>query len=101
MGGPDDLPDDQNLETNAYPYYTQFAGKMPLFIQVENSNYAALHMTSGYTTKYWTMLELYQFALTKLHVNYMFWMRIKSPVNSQAYDWYDALKVIAAHPTLN
>jgi hypothetical protein len=101
MGGPDDLPDDQSLQTNAYPYYTQFAGKMPLFIQVEGSNYVALHMTSGYATKYWTMPELYNFALTKLHVNYMFWMRIAKPANAEAYDWQDALPVIAAHPTLN
>ena len=96
-----DLPDDQSLETNAYPYYTQFAGKMPLFIQVEGSNYAALHMTSGYATKYWTMPELYNFALNKLHVNYMFWMRIPKPANADAYDWFDALPVIAAHPALN
>jgi hypothetical protein len=101
MGGPDDWPDNQSLETQAYPYYTQFAGKMPLFIQVEGANYAELHKTSGYATKYWTMLELYQFALTKLHVNYMFWMRIAHPANSLSYDWTDALPVIAAHPTLN
>ena len=101
MGGPDDLPDNRSLLTNAYPYYTQFAGKMPLFIQVEGSNYSALHTTSGYPTKYWTMLELYQFALTKLHVNYMFWMRISSPPKPDAYDWNDALPVIAAHRTLN
>ena len=101
MGGPDDLPDNQSLETQAYPYYTQFAGKMPLFIQVEDSNYAAPHMTSGYTTPDWTMLELYNFALNKLHVNYMFWMRVTKPANADAYDWYDALTVIADHPTLN
>jgi hypothetical protein len=101
MGGPDDWPDNQSLETNAYPYYTQFAGKMPLFIQVEGSNYAQPHKTSGYATRDWTMLELYNFALTKLHVNYMFWMRVTTPANSYAYDWYDALPVIAAHPALN
>lgn len=101
MGGPDDWPDNQSLETKAYPYYSQFAGKMPLFIQVEGSNYAEPHRTSGYATKYWTMLELYNFALSKLHVNYMFWMRVTQPANAAAYDWYDALPVIAAHPTLN
>jgi hypothetical protein len=101
MGGPDDMPDDKSLQTAAYPYYTQFAGKMPLFIQVEGSNYAEPHMTSGYPTKYWTMLELYQFALTKLHVNYMFWMRIPEPRFPDSYDWEDALPVIKAHPKLN
>ena len=101
MGGPDDWPDNQSLESKTYPYYTQFAGKMPLFIQVEGANYAEPHMTSGYVTKDWTMLELYEFALTKLHVNYMFWMRVTTRANSAAYDWYDALPVIAAHRTLN
>ena len=101
MGGPDDWPDNQSLETKTYPYYTQFAGRMHLFIQVEGANYAEPHMTSGYTTKYWTMLELYQFALTRLHVNYMFWMHIAQPANSASYGWTDALPVIAAHPTLN
>jgi hypothetical protein len=101
MGGPDVWPDNQSLETGAYPYYTQFAGKMPLFIQVEGVNYAEPHMTSGYATKYWTMLELYNFALTKLHVNYMFWMRISGPPKPDAYDWNDALPVIAAHPKFN
>jgi hypothetical protein len=101
MGGPDDWPDNQSLETAAYPYYTQFAGKMPLFIQVEGLNYAEPHKTSGYATKDWTPLELYEFALTKLHVNYMFWMHVPTRVNSSAYDWFDALPVIAAHRTLN
>jgi hypothetical protein len=101
MGGPDVWPDNQSLETGAYPYYTQFAGKMPLFIQCEDINYAQPHMTSGYATKDWTMPELYNFALTKLHVNYMFWMRVPKSVNSAAYNWNDALPVIAAHPTLN
>ena len=101
MGGPDVWPDNQSLETMAYPYYSQFAGKMPLFIQCEDINYAQPHMTSGYSTKDWTMLELYNFALSKLHVNYMFWMRVPNPVNSTAYDWYNALPVIAAHRALN
>jgi hypothetical protein len=101
MGGPDDWPDNRSLQTMTYPFYTQFAGKMPLFIQVEASNYQEPHMTSGHATKYWTMSELYKFALTNLHVNYMFWFRTTRPANSESYDWYDALPVIAAHPKLN
>jgi hypothetical protein len=101
MGGPDDWPDNKSLVNKAYPYYTQFAGKMPLFIQVEGANYAEPHMTSGYSTKYWTMQELYDYARTNLHVNYMFWMRIPRPAYADSYDWFDALPVIAMHPTLN
>ena len=101
MGGPDDWPDNRSLQTMAYPYYTQFSGKMPLFIQVEPSNYQEPHMTSGFSTKYWTMSELYKFAVTNLHVNYIFWFRITRPANSESYDWNDALPVIAAHPKFN
>jgi len=101
MGGPDVWPDNKALQSRVYPYYAQFAGKMPLFGQVENVNYSEPHMTSGYKTKYWTMLELYNYALTKLHVNYMFWVRITKPATAPGYDWGDALPVIAAHPNLN
>jgi hypothetical protein len=96
MGGPDVWPDDRALESRTYPFYTQFFHKMPLFCQVENSNYAEPHMTKGYNTKYWTMPELFAFAVTKLHVNYMFWTRITKVSKPGAYDWVNALQVIAA-----
>jgi hypothetical protein len=98
MGGPDIMPDNKHLLRKPYPYYTQFFGKMPLFGQVEGVCYDQLHMTSGYTTKYWTMPELFNFALKKLHVNYVFWTRITKPPVPDAYDLYDALPVIAQHP---
>jgi len=101
MGGPDVWPDNKSLQSRTYPYYTQFYGKMPLFGQVENVCYSEPHMTSGYKTKYWTMLELFNYARTKLHVNYMFWVRVTRAANAQAYDWTDALPVIAAHPQFN
>jgi len=98
MGGPDVWPDNQSLEKAAYPYYAQFYGKMPLFGQVENCNYDEPHKTSGYSTKYWTMPELFSFATSKMHVNYMFWVRVtKAPAGG--YDWLNALPVIAANPT--
>ena len=98
MGGPDVWPDNKSLQSKVYPFYTQFQGKMPLFGQVENVCYSLPHMTKPAATKYWTMLELYNYAMTKLHVNYMFWVRVTKSV---AYDWTDALKVIEAHPRLN
>jgi len=101
MGGPDVWPDNQSLETLTYPFYTQFFGKMPLFGQVEDINYSEPHMTSGYKTKYWTMPELYNFALTTMHVNYIFWMRTTTAENTAAYDWYNALPVIAANATFS
>jgi len=99
LGGPDVWPDNKSLESKAYPFYTQFFGKMPLFGQVENVCYSEPHMTSGYSAKYWTMPELFDFARTSLHVNYMFWVRVTRPNPAGAYDWDDALPVIAANPT--
>ena len=101
MGGPDVQPDNPNLESLAYPYYTQFQSKMTLFAQVEGICYSLPHLTSGYTTKYWTMPELYTFGKTKLHLHYMFWVHIPQPSVPGAYDWLDAQPVIAAHPVIN
>ena len=101
MGGPDVWPDNKSLQSKVYPFYTQFQGKMPLFGQVENVCYSLPHLPSVKTSKYWTMLELYNYALTKLHVNYMFWVRVTKASPADAYDWTDALPVIAAHPRLN
>ncbi len=97
MGGPDVWPDNKSLQSKVYPYYTQFHGKMPLFGQVENVCYSEPHMTSGYSTKYWTMAELFNYARTDLHVNYMFWVRITKPNAADAYYWDNALPVIASN----
>ena len=99
MGGPDVWPDNQSLASKVYPLYTQFAGKLPMFGQVEDVCYRAPHMTSGYHTKYWTMTELFNFARSKMHVNYMFWVRITQASPADAYDWLDALPVIATNTT--
>jgi hypothetical protein len=101
MGGPDVQPDNPNLESEAYPYYNQFEGKMPLFGQVEESCYSLPHLTSGYPTKYWTPQELFNFAVHNLHVNYVFWAHLPTPSVPGAYDWLDALPVIAANPGFN
>ncbi len=101
MGGPDVQPDNPKLENKVYPYYTQFQSKMTLFGQVEGTCYSQLHVTSGYKTKYWTMPELFSFAKTKLHVHYMFWVHLPQPSKPGAYDWLDALPVIAANPSIN
>ncbi len=97
MGGPDVWPDNKSLQSKVYPFYTQFYKKMPLFGQVENVCYSEPHMTSGFKTKYWTMSELFNYARTRLHVSYMFWVRVTKPSPKDAYDWMDAVPVIAAN----
>jgi hypothetical protein len=98
MAGSDLLPDSNSLVQKSYPYFDQFLGKMHLGIQVEAICYRALHETSGYSTKYWTMPELFRYARDNLHVDYMFWVRIPKASPADSYDWYDALPVIQANP---
>ena len=94
------MPENPHLLRKPYPYYPQFASRMPLFAQVEGVCYDQPHVAPA-PTKFWTMPELYDFALKKLHVNYMFWMRITDPPTPGSYDWLDALNVIEDHPKLN
>jgi hypothetical protein len=101
MGCPDVAPDSTALQTRTYPLFDQFKGKMPMFGQVEGLVYEHLHTTSGYSTKYWTMTEIYNFAKTEMHANYMFWVRIPVASPADSNDYYDALPVIATYPTIN
>jgi len=98
MGGPDVLPDNTALNTWAYPYYGQFAGRLTLFGSIQNASYAHLHANTWYPTKYWTMGELYWWAKTKLCVNYLFWNRKTVASPSDSYDWTYALPVIRYNP---
>ncbi len=101
MGGPDVMPDNHALQTRVYPFYGQFAGRMPLFGQVEPACYRHLHKSVSSSTKYWTMPELFRYARDNLHVNYMFWVRVSKPSPSDSYDWLDALPVIDSNPVIN
>ena len=98
MAGPDVLPDKPSLVEKSYPYFTQYKDKMHLGIQVENICYMHEHKTSGYATKYWTPGELFAYARDKLHVDYMFWVRIPKEPVAGGYDWYDAVNVVRANP---
>jgi hypothetical protein len=101
MGGPDVMPDNSALKQRTYPFYTQFRSKMPLFGQIEAMCYDHEHKTSGYSTKYWTMPELFRYARDQLHVDYLFWVRVPKPPSRGAYDWTDALPVIEMNPSFN
>ena len=101
MGGPDVMPENPKLINKVYPFYNQFQGKMPLFGQVEGICYQQPHLTSDPRTKYWTMPELFSFARSKLHVSYMFWVRVPTPPVPGAYSWLDALPVIASNPVID
>lgn len=99
MAGPDVLPDSDELARRSYPFFEQFKGRMHLGIQVEGICYRALHETGGYATKYWTMPELFRYARDRLHVDYMFWVRIPTSTPRDAYNWTHALPVIENNPS--
>jgi hypothetical protein len=100
MAGPDVLPDRAELVTQSYPYFAQYKGWMHMGIQIEDICYNHLHATAGYPTRYWTPAELYAYAVETLNVNYLFWVRIPNASPADSYDWYDALPVIQANPTV-
>ena len=100
MGGPDVLPDNPALVTKSYPYYTSSRADAPLH-PGRNGLLSALHMTSGYSTKYWTPGEQFRYARDKLHVNYMIWVRLPTATPADSYDWLDAVPVMGANPTFN
>jgi hypothetical protein len=101
VGGPDALPDDGSLVRQAYPFYDQFNGKMPLFCSMQFNSYRHLHEDASYPTKYWTMGEMFRFMRDDLHVNYMFWTRKTRSWPAGSYDWTDALPVIGSNPAFN
>lgn len=101
MGNPDVLPDNRNLVSKSYPFFTQMKGRMPLLAQVEPVCYSAPHLTSGYSTKYWTMPELFRYARDNMHANYVVWVRMPKPIPWDSYAFPDAVPVIKNNPTFN
>jgi len=101
MAGPDVLPDRKQLVEMSYPFFDKFQGKMHMGIQIEDICYRALHETAGYSTKYWTMSEMFRYARDRLHSNYIFWVRIPTPSPADSYSWTHALPVIEANPVFN
>ena len=100
-GGPDVWPENKTLVSKSYPFYDQFKGKMPMFGQVEPVCYEILRTGAygtGAGTKYWTMSELFNYAKTKLHVNYMIWVNVRGPSPADSYDINDAYPVIRNNP---
>ncbi|MGI9334333.1 MAG: hypothetical protein ACR2RL_14380 [Gammaproteobacteria bacterium] len=70
MGGPDNHP---RKKIKSYPLFAPNASRMPLAIAVQPPEYKAVY---GYTAK-----ELFDHAVDKLRVNYVFWARTESHVS--------------------
>ncbi len=94
MGGPDCLPNNASLVTAAYPLYSQFKGRMRLFIQVSPPGYA---VPDDDGSGLMSMTDIFNFAKDNLFVNTMFWY----PIAGGTQNWNDAVPVIAANPIIN
>ena len=95
MGGPDILSDNASLSTNVYPYFDQFQGRLKLFNSMQYSSYRHLHAAP--LTGYWSMEDLFVFALNDLHLDYIFWDYALRADPPGSHDWKDAQDVIALH----
>lgn len=98
MGGPDVLPESASLQMLAYPYYEEYKQQLVLFNSMQHHSYG--HKRSDGT--YWTLRELYEYAVDVLHVDYLFWNRKTWRDPKDSYNWTDALPVIeqTAHRTV-
>jgi len=111
MGGPDILPFRKRLQLT-YRLYDQFHGKLKLFCSAQEDSYRhdrtdSRNMGTAAATRnlpppasgYVPMREIFEFARTKLHVNYIFWEYINYQGSMGQFTFNDALKVIRETPS--
>jgi hypothetical protein len=101
MGGPDILPDNRALQKRVYPYYDEFRGRLKLFNSMQHNSYRHRHGGNESSGGYWSMDDLFQFARTKLHVDYLFWDYHTQRVPPDSHNWDDAREVIGRNPTFS
>jgi hypothetical protein len=101
MGGPDILPDNRALQKHVYPYYDEFKGRLKLFNSMQHNSYRHRHGGKESGGSYWSMEDLFQFARSKLHVDYLFWDYHPQRVPPDSHNWDDAREVIARYPSFS
>ncbi len=110
MGGPDILPYRKRLQST-YRLYDRFNGRLKLFGSAQDDSYRhdrndARNMGTAAATRNLpppaagcvSMKEIFQFARTQLHVNYIFWSYKNYPGSPGAFTFDDALKVMKEFP---
>lgn len=75
IGGPDIVPYNASGMSTHYKYYPQVAGQIPLGAAVQWNNYELKNPLTGLPN---TAIDLLDFGLNELHLNYFFWV-IRSP----------------------
>lgn len=103
VGGPDVLPERQALKRHTYPLYRQFRGQVTFFNSMQFDSFAHKHSARGpgSAKRYWTLVELTEFARDELGVSYLFWNRKtwRKPAGSYAIE--DAYPVFARYAQLS
>lgn len=101
IGGPDVLPDSEKLRKHVYPHLRKQRGSTILFTSAQYDSFRHKRRKSSGTGKYWSPLEIFEFARDQLGVQYLFWNDVQRPRPADSYGIADALPVIAAHPAFN
>jgi hypothetical protein len=73
LGGPDVFLDADDLELQTYPFYDTVQGSLAIGPSVQAENYAAEYQFGPYSPQ--EPIDLYNFAKTRLHANYIFWSK--------------------------
>lgn len=101
LGGPDVLPDSASLQKHVYPLLESQRDSAVLFTSAQNDSFRHEHVGSTGASKYWTPLEIFEFARDRLGVQYLFWNDVQNPRPTDSYGIADAYPVIAANPNFN
>ncbi len=101
LGGPDVLPDSDKLRKHVYPLLQSQRHAALLFTSAQNNSYRHKRKLSAGAGRYWTPLEIFEFARDDLGVQYLFWNDVRQPRPADSYGVDDAYPVIAANPRFN
>jgi hypothetical protein len=71
LGGPDTFLNAEDLETQTYPFYDTAQYKLAIGPSVQGENYVASYQFGPYVQQ--NPVDLYNFAKSRLHANYIFW----------------------------
>ena len=93
LGGPDVFVNEKSLVDGSYTYYPKAAGKVPIGVAVQYSNYSQTANDGKYAPP--GIEALHKFAATNLQANYIFWLKRTNELVSNGFpadrDYYGDL----------
>lgn len=91
---PDIWPENKSLVTRMYPFFDQFQSTVTLAAQVEGVNYRQQKADGSY----YTVQELFRYGRDKMHLDYVFWVRMLNPGKTAMPNWNKAKDVFRTEP---